>query len=178
MRVAAAVLLVSSLFVPAAVWAHPPLNLHIEVVEAGEAKLDLELPFGFVEGLMALLPVGSFAGVDVQIQGDHVDGRELAQHWHALARRPDRSFVTVHDRDHEIVRLGRVRGGLVLQVEDDDDRVEISMPGAVADALFGEDGDGGHVDIPAMVHALGRTGRGEIRLVSGEDRVRLWVERE
>ena len=178
MRVPVALLVVSTLFAPAVALAHPPLSFHIEVVEAGEAKLDLELPFGFVEGLMALLPAGSFAGVDVHIQGDHVDGRDLARHWRTLARRPDRSFVTVRDRDHEVIRLGRVRGGMVLQVEDHDDQVEITMPGAVADALFGEEGDGAQVDIAAMVHALGRAGRGEVRLVSGEDRVRLWVERE
>lgn len=171
------VTLTACLLVPSAVLAGPDRWVHLEVRDAGGSEVSFTLPVAAIETVAAFVPDQVSARTDLTVDGESVDFRELAELWKQARRGRDMTFVTVRERGGETVRIAKMGSSFVLRATDAADTVEIRMPARAVDALFADlERNGGRLDIAAMLYALADHGSGELLTVSGDDRVRIWID--
>jgi len=98
----------------------------------------------------------------------------------AIRNAPDNEFVTVKEQDQD-VRVAKLNGNLVVHVldkrkEKDGQKVDVTIPMKVVDALFATTKDN-ELDVAAAIRAL--SDAGDAVLVTVQDateHVRIWID--
>ncbi len=153
------------------------LWIHVQVRDARNAKVAINLPVAVIESLAGALPAPSEAA-RLRFDDDEVSVAELKRIWRELRRHPEATFLTVDEADSR-VRVARRGGYLVVQAEERRGRsenVQVKIPATVVEALLSAPGE--QLDVNAALRALARHGEGELVTVTGDgDTVRIWVDR-
>jgi D-arabinose 1-dehydrogenase-like Zn-dependent alcohol dehydrogenase len=154
-----------------------PTWLHVKVDEAGPkaTTVRVNLPFTVLEVAAPL--ANAEWGKNVKIPGTGgLDKARLQAMWTAAKEAGDSEFVRV-DSETEQVRVGRIGGRLVIQVDSGKkgEKVRVEIPGDVADALLSGTGD--QLNFVAALTALKRAGHTSLVSVDGgKDKVHIWVD--
>jgi len=158
--------------------------LHIRVVERdgdGE-QVNINVPLKLIESLLPLIESDDEGG-DVHLSRgrirfgcnelDDMDFRALLT---AIRDAEDGEYVTVKGR-HENVRVAKEKGDLIINADDEGERVRVKMKMKIVEAMLKADQD--ELDLLAMVQALGEHGEGELVTVdSDEETVRIWIDKK
>jgi len=168
--------LVSAFWLPATAGA-ADLWMHLRVDEREGARVAVNLPVSMLDAVVRMVPERSWHGGRIHIDDVEVDLAELRAHWQEVRTGPDMRFVTVEEGDDQ-VEVAKRGSEIVVRVHDsfDDERVDVTMPVAVVDALLSGGGD--ELDVRAALEALAAYGKGELITVesSDKDRVRIWID--
>ena len=148
---------------------------HLEVADHDGTHVELSLPASALEAVAAFLPEHVEADVHTDWGDDEITATELKRLWREVRRGPDMTFLTVREQDGGRLSMARDRGFLVVRFEERwGDSVEIRMPRRAVDAFFGGDSDA--FDLGASLRAIAALGEGELLAVSGDERVRIWID--
>lgn len=153
--------------------------IHVKVDDAGkDERVRINVPLAMVEEILPLVSAEQLKGGRVRIDledGRHTDVRAA---WAAVRKAKDGEYATVEDSDSR-VRVRKSDGLLLVETvetrEGSGEKVNVRVPLAVVDALFGENPE--ELDVVAAVRALGDHADGMIVDVEdGDERVRIWVD--
>jgi len=148
--------------------------VHIRVQEDGGRgeNVSLDLPFDTIETFLPALAKDQLEGRAVF--GGDADEERIRAILTALRDSPDGQFVKVQGIG-ESARVAKENGLLVIQVEDDGERVNVRVPMAFVEALLGDETEG--FDLAAGLRKLGELGDRALVTVDGdEDQVRIWID--
>lgn len=152
--------------------------LHVRVQEHDEDGdlVKVNIPLQLVEAILPTIETDEFRGGRIMLDDDgdleEIDLREIMK---AFREAPDADFVTVQGRD-ETVRVAKEGDMLIVRAEEKDgDRVRVTMPLQVVDAMLGTSGD--ELDLVAALRALAEFDGGDLVTVEGPDEsVRIWID--
>ena len=149
--------------------------LHVRVQDDGPngEKVSVNVPISLVEAILPTIDVDEMHGGRVQLDGE-LEGIDLRELFQALQDSPDTNFVTVQG-DDENVRVAKENGFLVVHVDERrGDKVRVTMPLEVVDAMLVDGGD--EIDLLAGLRALAEYD-GDLVTVEGDDEhVRIWID--
>ncbi len=149
--------------------------LHIRVEDWDDDHVYIDVPVELVEALLPTIATRelSEARIDWSGQGEF-DGVDLRQLLVSLRDAPESEFVTVRTR-HESVRVAKENGLLLIDVDEDDERVRVRMPIALIDALL--DPGEQRLDLVAALRTLAESEIGDLLTVESDDTsVRIWID--
>ncbi len=152
--------------------------IHIKVDDTTKGELvRVNVPLSFAEKVLPTINHGELREGKVHIGNANVDDVDLRALLDAIRTAPDNEFVTVQSRDED-VRVAKSKGNLVVHVLDKrekDQKVDITVPMTVVDALFKSGTD--DLDLVAAVRVLRELG--DTTLVTIHDatqNVRIWID--
>ncbi|MDX1388198.1 MAG: hypothetical protein R3344_03360, partial [Acidobacteriota bacterium] len=106
------------------------------------------------------------------------EGIDIRAIWEGLRGSPDGDFVTVRGAG-ENVRVAKSEGYLLVDVDEEDEKVRVRLPVEVVDALFTGTDDDDQLNLIGAIEALSRHAGEEIVTVeSGSETVRIWIDNE
>jgi hypothetical protein len=154
------------------------LWLHVFVQENGEdgETVRVNVPVAFVERVLPLIENEHIHDGKVVIPDEaELEGVDLRGIWEAVRETADGEFVTVEGPD-ENVRVAKENGMLLVDVDDDGDKVRVRLPLDVVDAAF--TGEANELDIVAALRVLGETypAHDVVTVEDGSTRVRVWID--
>ncbi len=150
--------------------------LHVTVNEQGAdgEQVSINLPLQLVESLLPLIHDGDLRDGKVKLSFHDAQEVDFPAVWKVMQAAPDGQYVTV-DSEDEHVRVKKEGGYLCVTAEDEEEKVNVRVRLAVADALFSGEPD--EVDLLAALRALGQEQECELVTVDGEDEtVRIWID--
>jgi hypothetical protein len=153
--------------------------LHVLVEESGDDQetVRVNLPLQLAHAVLPTLDIDHELR-DGKVFLDDVDmhGVDLRQILAALRDTPDAEFVKVRSED-ETVRVAKENGFLVvLADETDGERVRVTVPLDVIDALL-SGSDPNELDLVAALEALANYSGGDLVTVESDDTmVRVWID--
>jgi hypothetical protein len=121
---------------------------------------------------------GSLHNGHVTIGEADFNGVDVRAILDAIRNAPDNEFVTVKEKDQD-VRVAKSNGNLIVHVLDktkDGEKVDVTVPMKVVDALFSTTKDN-ELDVAAAIRAL--SDAGDAVLVTVQDateHVRIWID--
>lgn len=152
--------------------------IHIKVDDTAKGELvRVNVPLSFAEKVLPTINHGELREGKVHIGNANIDDVDLHALLDAIRTAPDNEFVTVQSRDED-VRVAKSNGNLVVHVLDKrekDQKVDITMPMTVVDALFKSGTN--DLDLVAAVRVLRELG--DTTLVTIHDatqNVRIWID--
>lgn len=151
--------------------------IHVRVVEADGAEVDVNLPLSLVDVALEIGQEEGFDADDLEL-GPDADVRieDLRRMWKELRDAGEADFVDVRDGDEHVRVYKRGDRVLVDVDEDGQQKVRIDMPAGIVDALLGA--EDGRLDLPAAARELAKAGDQEmVRIDDGGTKVRIWVDR-
>jgi ribonuclease HI len=158
--------------------ASPERYLHVRVSNPTTHELvRVNLPLSLAEKVIPAIHNEQLKDGKVQIgefKANDVDVRAILD---ALKTAPEGEFVTVQQPDND-VRVAKEHGQLVVHVIDkhDKERVDVTIPWEVAQALISETTDN-QLNISAAIKALENIGDATlVTVVSNEESVRIWID--
>jgi Zn-dependent alcohol dehydrogenase len=96
----------------------------------------------------------------------------------AIRTAPDNEFVSVKQKDED-VRVAKSNGNIIIHViqkDKDAEKVDVTVPMKVVDALFAN-AKNNEVDVAAALHALSDAGDSLLVTVeSATEHVKIWVD--
>ena len=152
--------------------------LHVRVMEAGEdsPSVNVNLPLSAVRALLDLVPDRIASHGRIRLHRHHdMSVSDLKAVWQTVRDTIDGEFVSVDTHDGH-VRVARHDDVIDVRFDGDDDdkQVRIEIPIAVVDALLSGDDDS--LDLAAALDAL-KDRRGDIvRIIDGDERIRVWID--
>ena len=156
------------------------LWIHIRVLDAKDGRVSINLPISVVERMGNVLPSdASEKGTGrLRFNDEDITVSELREIWADLRKHPDATFITIDEVDSK-VRVAKIAGNLVVRAHETgagrDEKVEMTIPGAVVDSLLSAPGE--QLNLGAAMKALAREGEGEIVTVTGDgETVRIWID--
>jgi hypothetical protein len=153
--------------------------IHVRVDDArNEERVRVNLPLEMVAELLPLVNAEPFKHGRVRIELDGEGDTDFRAVWAALRKAKDGEYATVQDRNSK-VRVRKSGGLLLVEArepgEGAGERVNVRLPLAVVDALFGASAE--ELDVLAAVKALGDDADGMIvEVEDGQERVRVWID--
>ena len=129
--------------------------LHVQVEDGDDnTKVEVNLPFAAVEALGDSL--GEHILDEIEKEWDHdtdvdVDAEDLRALWQSLRDNPG-AWVTMDEEDGGNLRARMDGDEIRMEGSGDDGALDVRVPVAFGDALFGE--DGGEPDVGAAIRAL------------------------
>ena len=150
--------------------------LHVHVAESDSSGEDvrINIPLSLVESLLPAIQSNEFNGGIIRLDEFNTEGIDLRELVSALHDAPDANFVTVQSDDSN-VRVMKEKGFIKVHVDDDGDKVRISLPLDIVDAML-EGGDN-ELNILAALRALSNADHGDLITVESDDSfVRVWVD--
>ncbi len=150
--------------------------LHVRVEESGGdgEKVNVNIPLSLVMAIIPAIETDEFRGGRINLDAGEIDDIDLHAVLKAFRESPDADYVTIDGRD-ESVRVSKERGFLLVNVDDDNDRVRVRLPLDVVDALLSGDDD--ELDLVAALDALADSGGGDIVTVESDDEsIRVWID--
>jgi hypothetical protein len=152
------------------------LWIHVRV-EEGDGTVHVNLPLASVQKLLPMIPADRWESPKVVFEDREITVRDLREAWEELRNSPDMAFVTVQEPD-EHVRIYKEADYLRVEVDEQRkhaERVEVTIPIAVVDALLAGEGDS--IDLHAALTALADHGEGQLVTVDSDgERVRVWID--
>jgi hypothetical protein len=154
------------------------LWLHVFVQEDGESgeTVRVNVPIAFVEQVLPLIENEHIRDGKIVIpEQAELEGVDLRGIWEAVRDAADGEFVTVDGAD-ENVRVAKQDGMLLVNVDDDGEKVRVRVPLDVVDAAFS--GDSGQLDVAAALRVLGERypSHDIVTVEEGPAVVRVWID--
>ncbi len=150
--------------------------LHVSVEDGNDnTKVEVNLPFAAVEALGDSLAEHIFD--EIEKEWDHgadvdVDADDLRALWQSLRDNPG-AWVTLDEENGGNLRARMDGDEIRIEGAGDDGALDVRIPVAFGDALFGEEGE--EPDLAAAIRAL-RDHDDVLVSVGGDDgRVRVWI---
>jgi hypothetical protein len=150
--------------------------LHVRVDEGDDdgEKINVNIPLSVVMAILPAIESDDFRGGRINIGRGEIEDIDLREVLNAFKDAPDADFVTIEGRD-ESIRISKERGFLLVNVDDDDERVRVRLPLDVVDALLSGGDD--ELDILAALDALADHGGGDLVTVeSDNESIRVWID--
>jgi hypothetical protein len=153
--------------------------LHVKVDDAKNGEsVNVNVPLSLAEKILPAVNKGNLHAGKVTVGDIDTDGVDIRGILDAIRSAPDNEFVTVKQKDQE-VRVAKSNGNLIVHVKNNDkdgERVDVTVPMKVVDALFST-AKKDELDIAAAIRAL--SDAGDILIVTVQDasqHVRVWVD--
>ena len=151
--------------------------LHVRVQEDGEEgeQVSINIPIQLVEAILPTIETDELQDGKLRLDETEMEGIDLREILKAFKDAPDADFVTVRGGD-ESVRVAKENGFLVVRAEEGDgEKVRITMPLDVVDAMLSGASD--ELDLVAALDALANYDGGDLVTVESEDSlVRIWID--
>jgi hypothetical protein len=168
----------SSAAVP--VFAAPPERyLHVRVLDSKQGEsVNVNVPLSLAEKILPTINKGELHNGHVTVGKMDMDGVDVRGILDAIRTTPDNEFVSVKQKDQD-VRVAKSNGNLIVHVinhDKDNEKVDVTVPLKVVDALFSTAKDN-ELDIAAALRTL--SDAGDALLVTVQDatqHVRIWVD--
>jgi hypothetical protein len=154
------------------------LWLHVFVQEDGASgeTVRVNVPVAFVERVLPLIENEHIRGGKVVIPDEaELEGVDLRGIWEAVRETADGEFVTVEGPD-ENVRVAKQDGMILVDVDDDGEKVRVRVPLEVVGAAFSGEPD--QIDIVAAIRLLGESypDHDLVTVEDGSTTVRVWID--
>jgi hypothetical protein len=153
--------------------------LHVKVDDAKNGEsVNVNVPLSMAEKILPAVNKGNLHAGKVTVGEAQMEGIDLHAILDAIRTAPDNEFVTVKEKDQD-VRVAKSNGNLIIHVKgnkDGDQKVDVTVPMKVVDALFSTT-QKDELDIAAALRAL--SDEGDILIVTVQDasqHVRVWVD--
>lgn len=154
--------------------------LHVKVDDATDGStVNVNIPLGLAEKVLPAIHHGQLHEGRVPISKADMNGVDIQAILNAIRTAPDNEFVTVKEKDQDVHVL-KSNGNIVIHVQDNSEKegqkVDVTVPLAVADALFSTIQDN-ELNISAALAALDKAG--QVLTITVEDanqHVRVWVD--
>jgi hypothetical protein len=153
--------------------------IHIKVDDSSKGEsVNVNLPLSMAAAILPTVNKGNLHNGHVTIGETDFNGVEVRAMLDAIRNAPDNEFVTVKEKDQD-VRVAKLNGNLIVHVLDkskDGEKVDVTVPMKVVDALFSTTKDN-ELDVAAAIRAL--SDAGDAVLVTVQDateHVRIWVD--
>lgn len=154
--------------------------LHVKVEDGSEgSSVNVNIPLAMAEKVLPAIHNGQLKDGRVAITKGDMNGVDIQTILDAIHSAPDNEFVTVKEKDQDVHVL-KSNGNIIVKVMDssakDGQRVEVTVPIAVADALFSTIHDN-ELNISAALAALDKAGQTlTITVEDASQHVRVWVD--
>jgi hypothetical protein len=153
--------------------------LHVNVEDpATSANVHVNVPLSMAEAILPAINNPDLHDGKVSLHNPQLNGVDLPAVLKAVRNAPDNEFVTVDNPD-SVVRVAKHDGNIIVHVIDKhhrDQKVDVTVPLKVADALVATANDG-QLDVAAALRALNNAG--DILLVTAQNSrqtVRVWID--
>jgi len=154
--------------------------LHVRVEDGSDGgSVNVNIPLTMAEKILPAIHNDKLHEGRVSVSSGSLNGVDLQAVLAAIHSAPDNEFVTVKQKDQD-VRILKENGNIVIKVRDSEDKdaekVDITVPLAVADALFSTAHEN-ELDVAAAIRALDQAGQTLVVTVeSASQHVRIWVD--
>ena len=153
--------------------------LHVKVDDASKGEsVNVNVPLAMAQAILPTINKGTLHNGHVTIGDTDFNGVDVRALLDAIRTAPDNEFVTVKEKDQD-VRVAKANGNLIVHVLDkskDGEKVDVTIPMKVVDALFSTVKDN-QLDVAAAIRAL--SDAGDAVLVTVQDateHVRIWID--
>jgi hypothetical protein len=153
--------------------------LHVKVDDASKGEsVNVNVPLSMAQAILPTINKGTLHNGHVTIGEADFNGVDVRALLDAIRNAPDNEFVTVKQKDQD-VRVAKLNGNLIVHVLDkskDGEKVDVTIPVKVVDALFATTKDN-ELDVAAAIRAL--SDAGDAVLVTVQDateHVRIWID--
>jgi hypothetical protein len=153
--------------------------LHVKVDDASKGEsVNVNVPLAMAQAILPTINKGTLHNGHVTIGDTDFNGVDVRALLDAIRTAPDNEFVTVKEKDQD-VRVAKSNGNLIVHVLDkskDGEKVDVTIPMKVVDALFSTAKDN-ELDVAAAIRAL--SDAGDAVLVTVQDateHVRIWID--
>jgi hypothetical protein len=154
--------------------------LHVKVEDAAKGEsVNVNVPLSMAEKILPTVNKGGLHNGHVSIGSAEMNDVDVRALLDAVRTAPDNEFVTVKEKDQD-VRIAKSNGNIVIHVRDGNkggQKVDITVPMKVVDALLSGTKETNELDISAAIRALSNAG--DALLITVEDateHVRIWVD--
>jgi hypothetical protein len=153
--------------------------IHVKVDDArNEERVRVNVPLELVVEILPLVSADRLERGRVRIELDGAGDTDFRAVWAAVRKAKDGEYATVQDKQSK-VRVRKAGGLLLVEAREGGEgapgRVNVRLPLAVVDALFGANAE--ELDILAAVKALGDDADGVVvEVEDGQERVRVWID--
>lgn len=154
--------------------------LHVKVEDGSEgSSVNVNIPLAMAEKVLPAIHQGQLHDGRVPISKSDMNGVDIQAILEAIRTAPDNEFVTVKEKDQDVHVL-KSNGNIVIHVRDnsekDGQKVDVTVPLAVADALFSTIHDN-ELNISAALAALDKAGQTlTITVEDASQHIRVWVD--
>lgn len=158
----------------------PDRYLHVRVQDSTEGEsVNVNIPLAMAEKIVPAIHNDKLHDGRITVDQDKMKEVDIQAVLQAIHSAPDNEFVTIQQKDQNI-RVLKSNGNIIVKIRDasgkDDEKVDVTVPLAVADALFSSIHDN-QLDIAAALRALNQAGQTLIVTVeSATQHVRVWVD--
>jgi len=153
--------------------------LHVKVQDGAKGEsVNVNVPLSMAEEIIPAISNKRLHDGCVTIRQADMNGIDVRTILDAVRAAPDNEFVTVREKDQS-VRVAKRNGNIIVYVrnrENNDQRVDVTVPLTVVNALFAT-AKRDQLDIAAAIRALSSSG--STFLVTVQDashNVRVWVD--
>jgi hypothetical protein len=153
--------------------------LHVHVQDpAQDESVNINVPLSLAKAILPAINNRDLHDGKIAIHKAEMNGVDVRALLDAVRTAPDNEFVTVKDKDSD-VRVAKAHGNIIVHVIDKKNReqkVDVTVPLRVADALFAS-AKSGQLDVASALQALSNAG--DVLLVTVQDsgqKVRIWVD--
>jgi hypothetical protein len=153
--------------------------LHVRVQDSKEGEsVAVNVPLSIAEKVLPTINKGKLKNGTVHIDNADINDIDIKGLLEAIRTTPDNEFVTVKQKDQD-VRVAKSGGNLIVHVfnhDKDNEKVDVTVPLKVVDALF-SNSKNNEVDVAAALKALSDAGDSLLVTVqSATEHVRIWVD--
>jgi hypothetical protein len=153
--------------------------LHVNVQDPTKGEnVNINVTLAMAQAILPAINNHGLHGGKVTIRNSDMNDVDFRQLLDAVRTAPDNEFVTVKDHDSD-VRVAKAGENIVIHVTDKknkEEKVDITVPLKIVDALFSSEKNG-ELDLSAALRAL--SDAGDAFLVTVQDsaeKVRIWVD--
>src|SRR5580693_10149800 len=153
--------------------------LHVKVDDAAKGEsVNVNVPLSMATAILPTINKGNLHNGHVTIGEADFNGVDVRAILEAIRNAPDNEFVTVKEKDQD-VRVAKSNGNLIVHVLDktkDGEKVDVTVPMKVLDALFSTTKDN-ELDVAAAIRALSEAGDAVLVTVQdATEHVRIWID--
>jgi ribosome-associated translation inhibitor RaiA len=153
--------------------------LHVKVEDPSKGEsVNVNVPLSMAEKILPAINNHDLHDGKVSFHHAEMNGVDVRALLDAVRNAADNEFVTVKEKDTD-VRVAKLNGNIVVHVvdkENKDQKVDVTVPLRIVDALFAN-AKNDELDVVAALRAL--SDAGDILLVTVQDasqKVRVWVD--
>lgn len=153
--------------------------LHVKVEDPSKGEsVNVNVPLSMAEKILPAINNHDLHDGKVSFHHAEMNGIDARALLDAVRNAADNEFVTVKEKDTD-VRVAKLNGNIVVHVvdkENKEEKVDVTVPLKIVDALFANAKDD-ELDVAAALRAL--SDAGDILLVTVQDasqKVRVWVD--
>ncbi len=153
--------------------------LHVRVQDSKEGEsVAVNVPLSIAEKVLPTVNKGKLQNGIVHIDNAELNDIDIKGLLDAIRTTPDNEFVSVKQKDED-VRVAKSGGNLivhVIQKDKDNEKVDITVPLKVVDALFST-AKNNEVDVAAALKTLSDAGDSLlVTVTSATQHIRIWVD--